>query len=161
MHGTPPLATLPVTFFDPQTGLSALAVQHVHAGGRTALVYHDATGSSAARTLLSGVAQALLSELGEGQTLGLIETSMPEHSAEPFIYARVALSRAASGGPVTAAPGRVLTLDAVARACGVETREIQRTEAVVSSVHRPRACAFSGFRHRGLGPRGRREVEAA
>jgi hypothetical protein len=47
------LATVPVAFFDPRSGLSALALQHVRADGRTVLVYHDAPSVAAARPLLS------------------------------------------------------------------------------------------------------------
>jgi hypothetical protein len=150
-----PLATLPVSFFDPSTGLSALAVQHVRADGRTALVYHDAAGVMAARPLLGGVAETLMAELAAGHTLSMIETSIPEHEAEPFIYARVALSFAAWVGRVNAGTGRVIDVAEVAGACGITAREVHRTELLVLSIHRVRCCAFPGFRQLPLGERGR------
>ncbi len=157
----PPLATLPVSFFDHHTGLSALAVQHVRADGRTALVYHDAPGVIAARQLLGGVAETLMAELAAGHTLSLVETSIPEHRAEPFVYARVTLSFTAWTGRVSADTERVISVDAVACACGIDRRELERTEALVLSVHRPRACAFPGFRQLGLGDRSRRVLAVA
>jgi hypothetical protein len=156
-----PLATVPVTFFDHRTGLSALAIQHLRCDGRVALVFHDAPGAAAARRLLSGVAETLAGELTDGQTLGLIESSVPEHPAEPFIYARVTLSAAVHPGHVDAGAGRVISVETVARACGIEVREVQRTEALVALMHRPRACAFLGFRQLALGERTGRALEAA
>ncbi len=156
-----PLVTIPVSFFDRQTGLSALAVQHVRADGRTALVYHDAPGTAAARPLLSGVADTLMAALAPGHTLSLIETSIPEHRAEPFLYARVTLSFTAWTGRVSAGTERVIAADDVARACGIEVRELVRTEALVLSVQRPRACAFPGFRQLELGERNRRALAVA
>jgi hypothetical protein len=156
-----PLATVPVTFFDHRTGLSALAIQHLRCDGRVAVVFHDAPGSASARRLLSGVAETLAGELADGQTLGLIETSVPEHPAEPFIYARVTLSAAVHPGHVEAGAGRVISVEAVARACGIEVREVRRTEALVAAIHRPRACAFRGFRQLALGERAARVLEAA
>ncbi len=156
-----PLATIPVSFFDPRTGLSALAVQHVRADGRTALVYHDAPGVVAARPLLGGVAEMLVATLPPGHTLGLIETSVPEHGAEPFVYARVTLTFAAWTGRVTADSERVIGADAVARTCGIDVRELERTEALVLSIHQARACAFPGFRQLPLGERMRRVLAAA
>jgi hypothetical protein len=150
-----PLVTLPVAFFDHQAGLSALAVQHVRASGRTALVYHDAPGVVAARPLLSGVAETLMAGLAPGHTLSLIETNIPEHLAEPFVYARVSLSFTAWTGRVSADTERVIGADAVAQACGIDVHELVRTEALVLSIHRPRACAFPGFRQLGLGDRDR------
>ncbi|HEY7927100.1 MAG: hypothetical protein ACHQ06_06985 [Candidatus Dormibacteria bacterium] len=156
-----PLATLPVSFFDHRTGLSALAIQHLRSDGRVALVFHDAPGAASAQRLLTGVAESLAGELAEGQTLGIIESNVPEHSAEPFIYARVTLSAAIHPGHVDAGAGRVIGVEAVARACGIEVREIQRTEALVAAIHRPRACAFPGFRQLVLGERAGRVLEAA
>jgi hypothetical protein len=153
MDGAPPLATVPVAFFDPRTGLSALAFQHVHAQGRVALVYHDAPGVAAARPLLGGVAEAVMADLPPGHTLGLVETSIPEHEFEPFVYARVVLSRAAWPGKINAGTGRVMGVDAVACTCGVAVREVQRTEFLVLAIHQPRACAFPGFRQLPLGER--------
>lgn len=161
MHEAAPLATIPVSFFDHQTGLSALAVQHLHAGGRTVIVYHDAPGNAAARPLLSGIAETLAAELGAGQTLGLIECSLPEHAAEPYIYARVTLSSTTPSGRVDAGPGRVVSVESVARACGVEVREVERTEALVAAMHRPRSCAFPGFRQLRLRERAGRDLAAA
>jgi hypothetical protein len=156
-----PLATIPVSFFDPHSGLSALAVQHLRADGRTVLVYHDSPGVMAARPLLAGVAETLMAELVGGQTLSLIETSMPEHDAEPFVYARVSLSFAAWLGRVNAGTGRVVAVDEVARACGIEVREVRRTEALLLSIHRVRSCAFPGFRQLPLGDRGRTVLAVA
>ncbi len=156
-----PLATLPVSFFDARTGLSALAVQHVRADGRTALVYHDAPGVVAARTLLGGVAETLMSELPAGHTLSVVETSIPEHGAELFVYAQVSLSFTAWTGHVSADAERVIAAAAVAGACGIDVRELERTEALVLSIHRPRACAFPGFRQLGLGDRTRRVLAVA
>lgn len=161
MHVGAPLATVPVSFFDNRTGLSALAIQHLMCDGRVALVFHDAPGAAPARRLLSGVAEALARELTEGQTLGIIESSVPEHPAEPFIYARVTLSAEIHPGHVDAGAGRVISVEAVARACGIEVREVQRTEALVAAIHRPRACAFLGFRQLALGDRTGRALEAA
>jgi hypothetical protein len=161
MDASAPLATLPVAFFDPHSGLSALAIQHVRADGRTILVYHDATGVASARPLLSGVAETLMAELGAAQTLNMIETSVPEHDAEPFVYAGVILSPAAHPGRVSAGEGRILTIDAVARACCVSVREVQRTQTLVLLVHRPRACAFPGFRQLALSERARRVLAVA
>ncbi len=156
-----PLLTIPVSFFDRQTGLSALAVQHVRTDGRTALVYHDSPGRVAARPLLGGVAQTLMAELAPGQTLALIETNVPEHPAEPFVYARVSLSVTAWTGRVSAATERVISAAAVAAACGIDMRELVRTEALVLSIHCTRACAFPGFRQLGLGDRNRRALAVA
>lgn len=159
MDACGPLATVPVSFFDPHTGLSALAVQHLRADGRTVLVYHDAPGAPAAQPLLAAVAETLMAELAAGHTLSLVETSMPEHEAEPFVYARVILSFVAWLGRVNAGAGRVVDVDEVARACGITIREVQRTEVLVLSIHRARACAFPGFRQlplrRAPGERGR------
>lgn len=146
MHSTGPLATRLVSFFDTPRGISALAVVHLHRDGRTALVYHDAPGVAAARPVLSAVAAALAAEVPAGHTLGIVESSIPENAFEPFVYARVILSGAAWPGAVNAGTGRVLAVAAVAAACGVHVSEIERTEALVTSVHRPRACAFPGFR---------------
>ncbi len=148
-----PLVTLPVSFFDPQTGLSALAVQHLRTDGRTALVYHDAPGVAAARPLLAGVAETLMSAMPTAHTLGLIETSVPENSFEPFVYARVVLSCAAWPGRIDAGTGRVMGVAAVAHACGIEVAEVERTEFLVLAVHQRRACAFPGFRQLPLGRR--------
>ncbi|MGH7722542.1 MAG: hypothetical protein ACRENL_06875 [Candidatus Dormibacteria bacterium] len=148
-----PLATLPVSFFDPHSGLSALAVQHLRADGRTALVYHNAPGVIAAQPLLGGVAETLMSQLVAGHTLSLIETSMPEHESEPFVYARVTISVAAWLGRVGAGTGRVIAVDEVAHACGIAVREVRRTEALIQSIHRVRSCAFPGFRQLPLGER--------
>jgi hypothetical protein len=156
-----PLATLPVSFFDHQTGLSALAVQHVRADGRTALVYHDAAGVASARPLLGAVAETLMAELPPGHTLSVVETSIPEHRAEPFVYAHVALSFTAWTGRVAAHGERAIPPDAVARACGIDIRELERTEALVLSIHQPRACAFPGFRQLALGERSRRVLAVA
>lgn len=161
MDVPPPLATIPVSFFDHRTGLSALAFQHVRADGRTALVYHDAPGVVAARPLLSGIAETLVASLAPGHTLGLIETSVPEHSAEPFVYARVSLSFTAWTGRVATDTERVIATDAVARACGIHQHELERTELLVLAIHRPRACAFAGFRQLGLGERDRRALAVA
>jgi hypothetical protein len=155
------LVTVPVSFFDPHSGLSALAVQHLRVDGRTVLVYHDAPGVIAARPLLAGVAETLMADLAGGHTLSLIETSMPEHDAEPFVYARVSLSFAAWLGRVNAGTGRVVAVDEVACACGIEVREVRRTEALVLSIHRVRSCAFPGFRQRPLGDRGRSVLAVA
>jgi hypothetical protein len=149
----PALATIPVSFFDHQSGVSALAIQHLRADGRTVLVYHDAPGSAAARPLLSGVAETLASEVAAGQTLGMFECCVPEHPAEPYIYARVTLSPATSTRGVDAGATRVVPLAAVAQACGIDVSEVQRTEAVIASIHRPRQCAFPGFRQLPLGAR--------
>jgi hypothetical protein len=161
MHVGAPLATLPVTFFDHRSGLSALAIQHLNCDGRVALVFHDAPGAASARRLLTGVAETLAGELTSGQTLGLIESSVPEHPAEPFIYARVTLSATLHPGHVDAGAGRMISLEAVARACGIEVSEVRRTEALVAAIHRPRACAFRGFRQLALGERAARVLEAA
>jgi hypothetical protein len=156
-----PLATLPVSFFDHRTGLSALAVQHVRADGRTALVYHDAPNLIAARPLLAGVAETLVSGLPADHTLTLVESSVPEHRAEPFIYARVTLTSTAWPGHVSADSERVVGADSVARACGIDIRELERTETLVRSIHRPRACAFPGFRQLALGDRTRSVLAVA
>jgi hypothetical protein len=156
-----PLATLPVSFFDHRTGLSALALQHVRADGRTALVYHDAPNVIAARPLLGGVAETLVTGLPPGHTLSLVESSVPEHRAEPFVYARVTLASAAWSGRVSADSERVVGADAVARACGIDIRELERTETLVRSIHRPRACAFPGFRQLALGDRTRSDLAVA
>ncbi|MEO8899353.1 MAG: hypothetical protein ABI352_11735 [Candidatus Dormibacter sp.] len=161
MHVGSPLATVPVSFFDHRTGLSALAIQHLRCDGRVVLVFHDAPGSASARRLLSGVAETLAGELADGQTLGLIECSVPEHAAEPFIYARVTLSAAIHPGHVDAGAGRVIGVDAVARECGIEVAEVQRTEELVAAIHKPRACAFAGFRQLALGERAGRVLAAA
>ena len=96
-----------------------------------------------------------MAELAAGHTLGMIETSIPEHEAEPFVYARVPLSFAAWVGRVNVGTGRVIDVAEVAGACGITTREVQRTELLVLSIHRVRSCAFPGFRQLGLGERGR------
>ncbi|HEY8674649.1 MAG TPA: hypothetical protein VIO13_01590 [Candidatus Dormibacteraeota bacterium] len=156
------LATVAVTFFDDHSGMSALAIQHVRADSRIALVYHDAPGVAAARPLLAGVAETLMADLVAGQTLSLIETSMPEHEAEPFVYARVTLSFAAAAWPgrVSACSGRVIAVDEVARTCGIAIREVHRTEVLVLSIHRVRSCAFPGFRQLCLRPTVGRTVAA-
>jgi len=136
-------------------------VQHLRTDGRTALVYHDAAGVAAARPLLAGVAETLMAELAPGQTLGLIETSVPETSFEPFVYARVVLSCAAWPGRINAGTGRVMGVEAVAAACGIEVGEVQRTQVLVLAVHRPRACAFPGFRQLPLAERAGRALEVA
>ncbi len=161
MDEGPPLATVPVTFFDARSGISALAFQHVHAGGRIALVYHDAPGVAAARPLLAGIAETLMAELPASHTLGLVETSIPEHGYEPFVYARVILSRAAWPGRINAGTGRVMGIEAVAGACGVAVHEVQRTEFLVLTIHHPRACAFPGFRQLPLGERAGRFLAVA
>jgi hypothetical protein len=153
MHVGTPLATVPVSFFDHRTGLSALAIQHLRCDGRVVLVYHDAPGAASTRRLLSGVAETLAGELAEGHTLGLIESSVPEHRAEPFIYARVTLSAAIHPGHVDAGDGRVIGVETVARECGIEVAEVRRTEQLVIVIHKPRACAFAGFRQLALGER--------
>ena len=156
-----PLATLPVCFFDRQTGLSALAVQHVRADGRTALVYHDAAGALAARQLVAAVAETLMAELPAGHTLSVVESSIPEHRAEPFVYARMTLTFTAWTGRVSADSERVVDVGEVAGACGIAVREVERTEGLVLAIHRPRACAFPGFRQLGLGERSRRVLAVA
>jgi hypothetical protein len=156
-----PLATVPVSLFDPRGGLSALAVQHIRADGRIALVYHDAPGVAAAAALIAGVAETLMAELPLGHTLGIIETSVPEHDFEPFVYARAVLSCAAWPGRINAGTGRVLGVEAVAAACGIEVREVERTEFLVLAIHRPRACAFPGFRQLPLGERAGRVLAVA
>ncbi len=156
-----PLATIPVSFYDRQTGVSALAIQHVHAGGRTALVYHDAPGEMAARPLLGGVAETLIAGLPPGHTLGLVETNVPEHRAEPFVYARVSLTFTVWTGRVSAATERVITASQVAELCGIDLCELERTQALVLSLHRVRECAFSGFRQLPLGDRSRRALAVA
>jgi hypothetical protein len=161
MHVGAPLATVPVSFFDHRTGLSALAIQHLRCDGRVALVFHDAPGAASTSRLLSGVAETLAGELAEGHTLGLIESSVPEHPAEPFIYARVTLSAAIHPGHVDAGAGRVIGIEAVARECGIEVAEVQRTEELVAAIHTPRACAFAGFRQLALGERAGRVLAAA
>jgi hypothetical protein len=161
MHVGSPLATIPVSFFDQRTGLSALAIQHLRCDGRVVLVFHDAPGAASARRLLSGIAETLAGELADGQTLGLIESSVPEHPAEPFIYARVTLSAAIHPGHVDAGAARVIGLDAVARECGIAVAEVQRTEELVAAMHTPRACAFAGFRQLALGERAGRVLAAA
>jgi hypothetical protein len=152
---------MPVSFFDHQSGLSALAIQHVSTEGRMVIVYHDAPSPAAARAALSRVAETLAGELAPGQVLGLIECCVPEHAAEPFIYARATLSSVRGSGRVDVGAARVVSVEAVARACGIEVREVERTEHLVASVHRPRRCAFPGFRQLRLGDRGRRGVAAA
>ena len=156
-----PLATIPVAFFDRVTGLSALAVQHVRADGRTALVYHDAAGVASARPLLAGIAETLMAELAAGHTLSIIESSVPEHRAEPFVYAQVTLSFTAWTGRVGAGAERVIDATAVARSCGITVAEVERTECLVLAVHRARACAFAGFRQLPLGDRSRRVLAVA
>jgi hypothetical protein len=156
-----PLATIPVSFFDPQTGLSALAVQHLRVDGRVALVYHDAPGVASARPLLGAIATTLMAELREGQTLSVIESSVPEHPAEPFIYAQVALASVPNPERVNAGLGRVIGVAEVARACGIDAREVERTQVLVVETHRPRACAFPGFRQLVLGERARDGLAAA
>ena len=146
MPVTAPLATVPIAFFDQRTGLSALAVQHLRTDGRLALVYHDAPSSAAALPLLGALAEALVGEIGEGRCLGIIESSLPEHPAERFAYAQVILSTGPLPGRVRVGAGRQLGLCSVAEACGVEAQEVARTEELVRAVHRPRACAFPGFR---------------
>jgi hypothetical protein len=155
------LATVPVAFFDPRSGLSALALQHLRADGRTVLVYHDAPSVAAARPLLSSVAGTLMAELPAGHTLGIIETSVPEHEFEPFVYAHAVLSCAAWPGRINAGAGRVLGAAAVAAACGIEVREVERTEFLVVALHRPRACAFPGFRQLPLSERAGRFLAVA
>jgi hypothetical protein len=49
----------------------------------------------------------------------------------------------------------------VARACGIDIRELERTETLVRSIHRPRACAFPGFRQLALGDRTRSVLAVA
>jgi hypothetical protein len=161
MHVGAPLVTVPVSFFDHRTGLSALAIQHLRCDGRVVLVFHDAPGAASARRLLGGVAETLAGELGDGQTLGLIESSVPEHPAEPFIYARVTLTAAIHPGHVDAGAGRVISVEAVARECGIEVAEVQRTEELVAAIHEPRSCAFGGFRQLALGERVGRVLAAA
>lgn len=153
MAPTTPLATILASFFDQHCGLSALAVQHVRADGRMVIVYHDAPSNSSARPLLGGIAETLTAELAAGQALGMIECCVPEHPAEPFIYARVTLSRLGSSGRVEAGAARVVSLESVARTCGVEVLEVERTQSLVSAIHRPRRCAFPGFRQLPLGAR--------
>jgi hypothetical protein len=161
MQPDAPLVTVPVSFFDHRSGLSALAVQHLRPSGRVVLVFHDAPGAAAARPLLSGVAQTLAGELTGGQTLTIIESSVPEHPAEPFIYAQVTLSTSHPAGVVNAGAGRVISVAAVARTCGVEVREVERTQALVAAIHRPRQCAFAGFRQLALGDFARGVLAAA
>lgn len=161
MDIAPPLATIPVAFFDPVRGVSALAVQHLRATGRTAIVYHDAPGPALSCPLLAGVAETLMGELAAGHTLSLIESNLPGHPAEPFLYARVTLSFAAWLGRVNAGGGRAIAFDEVTRACAITDLELRRTEALVSTLHRPRACAFPGFRQLRLGERGRAVLAVA
>jgi hypothetical protein len=161
MDDAAPLVTVPVAFFDPRSGLSALAIQHVRAGSRIALVYHDAPGVAAAGPLLAGIAETLMGQVAAGHMLGLVETSIPEHTFEPFVYARVVLSFAAWPGRINAGTGRVMGVPAVAAACGVTVREVERTEALVLAVHDPRACAFPGFRQLPLGERAGRFLAVA
>jgi hypothetical protein len=161
MDALAPLVTIPVSFFDHQAGLSALAIQHVRAGSRIALVYHDAPGEVAARSLLGGVAETLMAGLAPGHTLGIIESNVPEHRAEPFVYARVSLSFTVWTGRVSAAAERIVTADAVAQACGITAEELEHTQALVLSIHQPRACAFPGFRQLVLGDRSRRALALA
>lgn len=146
MQAAPPLATLPIAFFDERSGLSALALQHVRPDGRLALVYHDAPSTAAALPLLSALAEALAAELADGRCLGIIEFSLPEHPVERFAYAQVVLSPGLLPGRVRVGAGRQLGVCAVAEACGVEPTELARTEELVRALHRPRACAFPGFR---------------
>ncbi len=169
MTTPPPLASIAVAFFDARSGLSALAVQHLRTDGRTVLVFHDAPGPAAAHPLLTGVAESLAMELSAGQTLTLVETSMPEHPVETFIYARVVLGRvpaapaAVSRGAgdrraavrVSARGGAILSPTAVARLCGITVMELGRTEHLVAGIHQPRSCAFPGFRQLPLGIRDR------
>lgn len=161
MDSAAPLVTTPVSFFEPHTGHSVFAVQHIRADGRTALLFHDAQGIAAARPLLAAVAASLMADLPEGHTLSLIESGVPEHPVEPFVYARVTISSAAYPGRLVAGTGHALDLAAVARACGVAVREVERTQLLVRLIHRPRSCAFPGFRQLPLGDRGRRALVAA
>ena len=175
MTTPPPLASIAAAFFDSRSGLSALAMQHLRTDGRAVIVFHDAPGPAAAHPLLSGVADALAMELTAGQTLTLVETSMPEHPVETFIYARLVLGRAPdatsahvgeSGGPrpgvrLSARGGAVLSASAVARLCGITVMELARTEHLVAGIHQPRSCAFPGFRQLPLGVRDRAMRAAA
>jgi hypothetical protein len=161
MDVSAPLATVPVAFFDPRSGVSALALQHVRADGRTALIYHDSPSVAATRPLLSSIAESLMAELPPGHTLGIIETSVPEHDFEPFVYARAILSRAAWPGRINAGTGRVMAAEAVAAACGIDAGEVERTEFLVLAIHRPRACAFPGFHQLPLGERAGRFLAVA
>lgn len=164
MTSMAPLATSLVSFFDPNGGLSALAVQHVRSDGRTVIVYHDAPSGSTARRLLCGIADTLSAELSPSQSLGMIECYVPEHPAEPFIYARLTLSRTSSSGRVEIGAARVVSVESVARACGITMAEVDRTQSLVSAVHLPRGCAFPGFRQLALGarpPLERRDLAAA
>ena len=102
-----------------------------------------------------------MAELAPGQTLGVIEASVPEHRAEPFVYARVTLSFTAWTGRVSAGTQRVIDAVTAAQACGIDLRELARTEALVLTIHRPRVCAFAGFRQLGLGERTRRVLAVA
>lgn len=159
MNTASPVATIPVSFFDRQTGLSALAIQHIRCDGCTTLVYHDAPRVTAALPLLAGVAEALLAGPAGEQPSRLIESSMPEHTAEAFVYAEVSFSSAASGVPAPSA--RLVGVDEVARACGVSVREILRTQVLVTAVYTPRCCAFAGFRQLPVGAGGRRILAVA
>jgi hypothetical protein len=169
MTTPPPLASIAAAFFDSRSGLSALAVQHLRTDGRAVIVFHDAPGPAAAHPLLSGIAEALGTELTAGQTLTLVETSMPEHPVETFIYARLVLGRVPDAtsahvvetgdrqpvGRLSARGGAVLSAAAVARLCGITVMELGRTEHLVVGVHQPRSCAFPGFRQLPLGVRDR------
>lgn len=151
---TPPLASVAVSFFDPGSGVSALALQHLRCDGRTVVVYHDASSPAAAARLLGAVGERLIGEMQAGGVLSMIDTSMPEHPLESFAYAQVSLWHAPTPGRINAGSARRLTPASVAQRCGITVAELERTEQLVVAVHRPRACTFPGFRQVALGLRG-------
>lgn len=145
MPTSPLLAGAPLAFLDIRSGLSALALQHVHLQTRVTLLYHDAPGPAATLPLLAAVATSLHLHTAAGEPLTLVETSMPEHTAESFVYAHAGLRRCGLDDRVEVTSLRVLSADRVARVCGITAGELRRIEHFVSAIHRPRGCAFPGF----------------
>ena len=145
MTASPPLAVVPLAFIDSRTGISALALQHVQHDARVVLLYHDAPGPAATLPLVGAIARSLRARLALGQALTIIETSMPEHPAETFVYAQAALRCHDLDDEVEVASLRAISADRAARACGITREELRRTEQLVTAIHRPRGCAFPGF----------------
>lgn len=141
----PPLLTVTSAAFDRRSGLSVLVVEHVHAKRRLALLFHDAATLAASRPLLAVVAATLRGRLAPGQGLGMVESSLPDHPREPFLYARVGAPAATGQARRGVTVGPLLSGAMVAELCGITTQELRRTEELAVAMYESRRCAFAGF----------------
>lgn len=143
---TPPLVSVTSAVFDRHSGVSALLVEHVHPHRRLGLVFHDAATLVAVRPLLAKVVATLRAHLASGQSLVLVESSLPDHPCEPFLYARVGTPTPPIQARRSVTVGPLLARTTVAELCGISAHELRRTEELALAMYEPRRCAFAGFR---------------